>query len=172
MVDGPPRRRLSPPLVTVVSLAAILIAMRILQFRADDGSDASRRFVTGAPWFAWTAVAGLSLAIFVVSFVIGLTTIARPSEELGLRSVPPRRRYGYLAVACALVLVLAVAMFAGTVAPPAVMSCRSVTSCCVPAAWFSSASPRQFRGWRWSGSRTRSATSCGRRSRRCRPKRL
>lgn len=96
--------------------------MRLLQFHADDGSDAGRRFVTGTAWFAWTAVAGLSLAAFAVSFAIGMNAILRPSVALGLRSSPPARRYGYLAVAVLLVAAIAVAMFLGTGAPPEVAS--------------------------------------------------
>jgi hypothetical protein len=120
---GPGRRRpSSPPLVTIVSIALILIAMWLLRFRSSDGSHVSDRFVAGVPWFAWTAVAGLSLAVFAVSFAIGLRAILWPPEALGLDSMPVARRYRYLAVAFLLVAAIAVAMFAGTGAPPAVAS--------------------------------------------------
>lgn len=99
------RRRLSPPVVTLVALGGLFGAAYLLGVSASTGSRESNSLLSSVPWLAWKVVAALALVVFVALFLLGLE-ILRNRREWGLVE-PDRRVRNYLIVAALTVAAIA-----------------------------------------------------------------
>jgi hypothetical protein len=91
--------RVPPPARSLIVFAMLFGFAGLLGVAGSDGTAVSDAFVQGVPWGIWRAIAGATLAVFVILAVQAIRILQRP-EEWGMFPAPTRRTR-YLAWATA-----------------------------------------------------------------------